>query len=161
MSRPHTSTPTPVGALLTAALPRLADGLLALTIRREWPSLVGPQISHRARPGDLRAGTLTVVADNSPWLQELTLRERELLSSLQGRYGAESIRALHFTLGTPARGPELRDHRPSHEDDTLTPEEEAWVAGAASSVGDSALAETVRRLLVKDTLFRRRRGAPR
>ena len=161
MGRPHTSTPTPVGALLTAALPPLADGLLAITIRREWPSLVGPQISHRAQPRDLRAGTLTVVVDNSPWLQELTLRERELLSCLQGRYGAESIRALHFTLGTPARGPELRDHRTSHGDDTLTPEEEAWVARATSSVGDPALAETVRRLLVKDTLFRRRGGARR
>ena len=161
MSRPHTSTPTPVRALLTAALPPLADGLLALTIRREWPSLVGPQISHRAQPGDLRAGTLTVVVDNSPWLQELTLRERELLSRLQDRYGTESIRALHFTLGTPARGPELRDHRTSREDDTLTPEEEAWVSRATSPVDDPALAETVRRLLVKDTLFRRRGGARR
>jgi hypothetical protein len=150
-----------VRALLTAALPPLADGLLALTIRREWPSLVGPQISHRAQPGDLRAGTLTVVVDNSPWLQELTLRERELLSRLQGRYGALSIRALHFALGTPARGPELRDHGTSHEDDTLTPEEEAWVARAISSVNDPTLAETVRRLLVKDTLFRRRGGARR
>lgn len=161
MTRSPTSTPTPVGALLTAALPPLADGLLALTIRREWPSLVGPQVSHRAQPGDLRAGTLTVVVDNSPWLQELTLRERELLSCLHGRYGADSVRAIHFTLGTPAPGPEFSDHRTSHEDATLTPEEEAWVARTTSSVGDPSLAETVRRLLVKDTLSRRRGGARR
>ncbi len=101
MARPRTSTPTPVGALLTAALPSLAEPLLALSVKRDWPSIVGPQISRRARPGDLRGGTLTVIVDNSPWLQELTLRESELRSRLQARYGAGAIKALHFILGTP------------------------------------------------------------
>jgi len=159
MTRRHTSTPTPVGALLTAALPPLADGLLALAVRRDWPSLVGPQISRGSQPGDLRGGTLTVLVDNSPWLQELTLRQGEILSRLQGRYGAESIGALHFTLGTRSRVPEARDHRMSPKDDPLSPEEEAWVAEATSAVSDPLLAETVRRLLVKDALSRRGAGA--
>lgn len=101
MARPRTSTPTPVGALLTAALPSLAEPLLALAVKRNWSSLVGPQISRRAQPGDLRGGTLTVIVDNSPWLQELTLRQGELLSRLQARYGADAVKGLHFTLGTP------------------------------------------------------------
>ncbi len=101
MTRPRASTPTPVGALLTAALPSLAEPLLAMAVRRDWPSVVGAAISRRSQPGDLRGGTLTVVVDNSPWLQELTLREPELLSRLQARYGAKSIKALHFTLGMP------------------------------------------------------------
>lgn len=101
MARPRTSTPTPVGALLAAAFPPLAERLLALAVRRDWSSLVGPQLSGRSRPGDLQSGTLTVVVDNSPWLQELTLREGELLSRLQARYGAGSVKALRFTLGSP------------------------------------------------------------
>ncbi len=101
MSRPRASTPTPVGALLTAALPSLAEPLLAMAVRRDWPSVVGAAISRRSQPGDLRGGTLTVVVDNSPWLQELTLREPELLRHLQARYGAESVKALRFTLGMP------------------------------------------------------------
>ena len=101
MARPRTSTPTPVGALLTGALPQLAEPLLAMAVRREWPSVVGAEISRRAQPGDLRGGTLTVVVDNSPWLQELTLREGELLSRLQARYGAGAIKALHFALQMP------------------------------------------------------------
>lgn len=160
MTPRHASIPTPVGALLTAALPALADGLLALAIRRDWPALVGREISRRAQPGDLRAGTLSVVVDNSPWLQELTLRQRELLARLQARYGADSIRGVRFTLGTPA--PAREDDAPEspREDVTLTAEEVAWVAGTAASVGDPSLAETVRRLLTKDALARRR-GAGR
>ncbi|MBI4588520.1 MAG: DUF721 domain-containing protein [Candidatus Rokubacteria bacterium] len=167
MTRRDASTPTPVGALLTAAFPPLADRLLALAIRRDWPSLVGPQISRRSQPGDLHGGTLTVVVDNSPWLQELTLREAELLSRLQGRCGVESIRALRFTLGAPPREPEAPDRRLPRRDDALTPpdpltpEEEAWVAQAAGQIREPMLADTVRRLLVKDALFRRlTRGQP-
>src|SRR3990172_2532059 len=37
MTRSRRSTPTPVGALLTAALPALAEPLLALAVRRDWP----------------------------------------------------------------------------------------------------------------------------
>lgn|SRR5574337_683569 len=161
MTPRHASIPTPVGALLTAALPALADGLLALAIRRDWPALVGREISRRAQPGDLRAGTLSVVVDNSPWLQELTLRQRELLARLQARYGVDSIREFRFTLGTPASVREEGDAPESpREDATLTAEEAAWVAGTAATVGDPSLAETVRRLLTKDALARRR-GAGR
>ncbi len=159
MTRRNVSTPTPVGQLLTAALPPLADRLLALAVRREWPSLMGPQIARRSQPGDLRGDTLTVVVDNSPWLQELTLREGELLSRLQGRYGSDTIRALRFTLGTPCREPEPPDRRARRRDDPLAPEEEAWVARAASTLHDATLAETVRRVLVKDALSRRPAGA--
>ena len=101
MTRPRTSTPTAVGALLTAALPALAEPLLALAVRRDWSRVVAAPIARRAQPGDLRGGTLTVIVDNSPWLQELTLREGELLARLQARYGAGSIKALHLTLATP------------------------------------------------------------
>lgn len=158
MTRRDASTPTPVGALLTAALPPLADKLLAAAVRREWSRAVGPEIARRAAPGDLRAGTLTVVVDNSPWLQELTLREGELLSRLQARFGADSIAALQLTLGAVSHPSEVTTQKTRRAEESLTPEEEAWVAGTTSSIGDPALAETVRRLLVKDAL-RRRPGA--
>ncbi len=156
MTRRDASSPTPVGALLTAALPLLAERLLILAVRREWSKVVGPGIARRAEPGDLRAGTLTVVVDNSPWLQELTLREGELLSRLQACFGADSITALQFTLGTVSRPPEVTNQKTRRAEESLTSEEEAWVARTTSSLGDSALADAVRRLLVKDALSRRR-----
>lgn len=160
MTSRSASTPTPVGALITAALPPLADRLLALAVRREWTSLMGPQIARRAQPRDITGGTLAVVVDNSPWLQELTLREAELLSRLQHRYGAEAIKALRFTLGTPSREAQVSDRTEPRGDEALTEEEAAWVAKAVT-LPDPALAETVRRLLAKDIVSRRLPGGHR
>lgn len=160
MARRDAPTPTPVGTLLTAALPPLADRLLALAVRRDWPSLVGPQIARRAQPGGIAGGTLAVVVDNSPWLQELRLREAELLSRLQDRYGAQSIKALRFTLGTPSPEARPAGHSEPPGDEALSDNEAAWVARATAAVPDPALADTLRRLLVKDLVARRRAGGP-
>jgi predicted nucleic acid-binding Zn ribbon protein len=102
MTRRPSSTPTPVGALLVAAFPPIAEGLTGLALTREWSALVGPEVARRARPGLLRAGTLEVIVDNSPWLQELSLRRAELLARLQARFGAGAVRALRFSLDAPS-----------------------------------------------------------
>lgn len=101
----------PVGALLRAAFPSLAEPLLAFTIHRDWSEIVGQEVSRRAQPGQLRAGALEVTVDNSPWLQELTLRQGELLGRLQARYGVEPIRALRLTLRTLPIEVEGAEHR--------------------------------------------------
>jgi hypothetical protein len=158
MARRTLSTPTPVGALLASALPPLADRLLALAVRRDWADVVGSEIARRAAPGDLRAGTLTVFVDNSPWLQELTLREAELLGRLQARHGRDSVKALSLALGRPSRDaePAVRPAAPIAR--TLSREEAAWVDGAVASLADPTLAETLRGVLVKDALSRRPTG---
>lgn len=158
MARRTLSSPTPVGALLASALPPLADRLLALAVRRDWADVVGPAIARRAEPGHLRAGTLTVFVDNSPWLQELTLREAEVLGRLQARHGRDSVKALYLTLGRPSRdaAPPVRGTAPTAR--TPSREAAAWVDGAVASLSDPTLAETLRRVLLKDALSRRPPG---
>ncbi|MGH7385944.1 MAG: DUF721 domain-containing protein, partial [Candidatus Rokuibacteriota bacterium] len=73
--------------MLTAALPALQERLLAERIRQGWRETVGAALAHRTRPGELRAGTLTVMVDNSPWLQELSMRSAEVLSAVRARFG--------------------------------------------------------------------------
>lgn len=92
------SSPTPVGALLTTVLPGLAERLLELRIRREWEALMGQDLARRAQPLTLSQGVLHVAVSNSPWLQELTLREPELRRRLADRYGTDAIRLLRFSL---------------------------------------------------------------
>ncbi len=72
-------SPVRVGNLLTAAVPALAERMLEQAVRREWTETVGPEASRRTRPGALRQGTLEVSVDNSPWLQELTLRSSAIV----------------------------------------------------------------------------------
>lgn len=161
MTRRLPSTPTPVGALLAAALPSLTERLLAPAVRRAWEELVGADLARRAQPGELRMGTLIVIVDNSPWLQELRLRERELLARLQARFGGNAIRALTFTLGTlfPVNAVAGQPRASKPENEGLTDAETGWVARTTACIDDPALAETLRRLLAKDTLARRKAGA--
>lgn len=92
--------PTPVGVILNTAFPGLRERLLEARIRKEWENLMGQDIARRARPVALSHGILRVTVTNSPWLQELTLREGELRRRLADRYGADAVRALRFSLGT-------------------------------------------------------------
>ena len=101
------SFPVRVGTMLTSALPALEERLLAERIRQGWRAAVGAELAHRTRPGDLRAGTLTVMVDNSPWLQELSMRSAEVLEAVRARFGP-TVTALRLSLAGPAPAPETK-----------------------------------------------------
>jgi hypothetical protein len=155
--------PVRVGNLLTAAVPALAERMLEEAIRREWAQTAGPEAARRSRPGALRQGTLEVSVDNSPWLQELTLRSAAIVAALRKHHGS-AVTGVRFALGSgradadvaarPARaGTEAPQRR-------LTVEEARLVDAAAGQVPDPALASSLRRLLTKDLLARGERRAP-
>src|SRR5262247_2746042 len=91
--------PVRVGSLLTQAVPALAERLLEETIRKEWAQVIGPEAARHSRPVALRQSVLEVSVDNSPWLQELTLRGASIASRLQERHGA-AVSAVRFVLAT-------------------------------------------------------------
>src|SRR4029450_9863818 len=109
------SRPVRIGDVLTAAVPALEERLLAERIRLGWRAAVGAEIARRTRPAELKAGTLTITVDNSPWLQELSMRSAEVLDTVRARFGP-TVTALRLTLGAPAPAaerPTPRRPRPS------------------------------------------------
>jgi hypothetical protein len=158
MRQTPASLPTPVGSLLTAVLPGLGERLLETRIRREWEDVMGAEIARRSEPRELSDGGLHVIVDNSPWLQELTLREPELRCRLADRYGADAIRSLRFSLGSVSHERAAPAQRSPAEVGELTEAEEEQVKKATAQLTDPALAALVRRVLVKDALARRARG---
>lgn len=163
MSSFRLSAPQRVGALLTRAVPALAEHLVEDTIRREWTLVVGPELARRSRPGPLARGVLEVWADNSPWLTELTMRSGELLSALRGRYGAV-VASVHCTLGPVTREPcESRRSRPAPVQGApaLSAEDMRQIEAALTPVTDPELAAALRRLLTRDRLARRQTAAAR
>ena len=72
---------------------------------------MGADVARRAQPHTLTNGCLHVVVDNSPWLQELTLRSAELTQRIAGQF--DTIRTLRFTLGRIADGPSDAPAAPS------------------------------------------------
>ncbi len=139
----------PVGSLLRAVVPKLAEPLLRDRIRRDWRQLVGPEIARRCRPRELRAGTLELTVDNSPWLQELALREAELLSRLTRRYGPDGVRSLRFSLGTLPPAPAAPRGRGVRRTDRPTAEEMQMIDAAVTLIPDRELQRSARRLLQK------------
>jgi Dna[CI] antecedent, DciA len=155
--------PVRVGNLLTAAVPALAERMLEEAIRREWAQTAGPEAARRSRPGALRQGTLDVSVDNSPWLQELTLRSAAIVAALRKRHGSAVI-AVRFALGS-GRGDAAAAAGPARAETEapqrrLTVEEARLVEAAAGQVPDPALASSLKRLLTKDLLARGERPAP-
>jgi hypothetical protein len=153
-------SPVRVGNLLTAAVPALAERLLEEAIRREWTQTAGPEAARRTRPGALRQGTLEVSVDNSPWLQELTLRSAAIVAALRKRHGS-AVTGVRFALGSgpgEANGAALpaREGTPPPRR-RLNAEETRLVDAAAARLPDPALASSLKRLLTKDLLAR---GAP-
>lgn len=144
--------------LLVAAVPKLRDGLLELEVRRAWSAVVGADLARRSRPQSLADGCLTVVVDNSPWLQELTLRSGELGERLRGRFS--QIRSLRFVLGALA-APEPAPRERARAAVPLDAAVRSAIDEAASAIHDETLAAAARRLLTKAWRFPRERGAAR
>jgi Dna[CI] antecedent DciA-like protein len=154
MSRGKFTAPVRVSEVLAAAVPELGERLLEETIRKEWRLTVGADMARRSQPAELRSGTLTVIVDNSPWLQELTLRSAELLELLRGRYGTK-VSAVRFALGRLADRPEPPQRRRPEPETRLTDSQALEVETTGSRLSDPTLAAAVRRLMTKDLIARR------
>jgi Dna[CI] antecedent, DciA len=156
-------SPVRVGALLTAAVPALAERMLEEAIRREWTDTVGHDAARRSRPKTLRQGTLEVSVDNSPWLQELTLRSASIAAALRKRHGS-AVTGVRFALGSALGDgdgipvPAVDGTRVPRR--RLNAEEARLVDAAAARLSDPKLATSFKRLLTKDLLARGGRPAP-
>jgi len=65
----------------------------------DWVAIIGKKYARHVRPGRYRNGTLTLFVSHPVWLSEL-FREgtAEILSRLQERWGADTIRAIRLQL---------------------------------------------------------------
>ena len=116
------------------------------------------EIARRSRPGELRAGVLTVLVDNSPWLQEVTLRSTEILAAIMARHGS-AVTSVRCALGTLPAPRQAVTHRRPLPAEPLSVEEERAVDTIIAPVTDPVLAASMRRLVTKDLIARRQRAA--
>ena len=129
-----------------SAVPALRDRLDEVRLRGAWNALVGPDAARRSRPQALTNGCLHVVVDNSPWLQELTLRSGELTSRIAAQF--HTIRALRFTLGRvderPAAASPPAGDRSTRE---LTPDDVSEIEASVAPIRDPEARAAARRLM--------------
>ena len=148
--------PRRVADLVASAVPQISARLQETRIRSRWSTLVGREIARRTQPGRLEHGCLSITVDNSPWLQELTLRQAELTTRLAATF--PEVRTLRFAIGPLSR--EARVTRASRgQPDPLTVSELHEIDAAVSVIGDADVAASARRLLATARRFSRSRGA--
>jgi predicted nucleic acid-binding Zn ribbon protein len=91
----------PLGEALASYLNNsgLAARVEQATVIPEWATLVGPQIAAVTEPILITAdGTLFVAVTTSPWMAELTLMERQLMTALNRVPGRAPVTKIRYRL---------------------------------------------------------------
>jgi hypothetical protein len=70
----------------------------ASAIWKVWAEVVGAPIARRAEPMRLRGRTLIVAVSSAPWMQELTLLKRSIVTQLNARLQRPLVDDLFFVL---------------------------------------------------------------
>jgi hypothetical protein len=85
--------PRPVADSLSAVTSNLggAGGPALVELLNRWPEVVGPALAAHCRPLTLRAGTLTIAADEAAWGAQLGWLEADLRRRLDEAVGAGTV----------------------------------------------------------------------
>jgi tetratricopeptide (TPR) repeat protein len=127
-------------------MPELEGPLALDRMRRAWPEIAGREVARHARPWRLVNGCLEIVADNSPWLHELTLRAPELSARLSARFS--DVRSLRVSLGPLPATVAPPTARPPRRR-ALSRDEAQEIDTAVATIGDEQARSAARRLLVR------------
>lgn len=127
---------------------------------RVWEKAVGKAVARVARPAAVQGRRLIVEVCDSAWLQELKIRERELLERLGEALDGEEFSGLTFRLGEwlpDAGGAFEGDRSPLPSSARIAAEDEPAIEAALEGLGDPDLRESAKRLLHR---ARQRAAAP-
>jgi len=115
-----------------------------------WDEVVGKQLSDAAQPEYVRDGVLFVITKSPVWSNELTFYKQDMISKLNKRVGAKTIRDIVFKVGRlSAKKKSLSselDKKPSLEGITLSDDEIKTIESIASNTNEEAV-EPLKKLM--------------
>jgi predicted nucleic acid-binding Zn ribbon protein len=91
----------PLGPEIDAVLDRLGVGGVVErhAVFGEWAERVGPEIARVTRPHRVDGDTLIVMVRDSSWMNELSLKSREILARVNAGRGRSEVKRILFRLG--------------------------------------------------------------
>lgn len=66
-------------------------------ILKTWRTIVGEHAANATQPIEIKNGKLRILVQNPGWVQELTIKKREIIKKLGTVYGHQIIRDIGFT----------------------------------------------------------------
>ncbi len=64
-----------------------------------WKEAVGENASKHTKPKSIKKGTLFITVDDSSWMYDLTLKKRDIVSSLDGKLKGRKVKDIRFRIG--------------------------------------------------------------
>jgi len=92
---------TAIGDLLKDAMKNLASpsrpSIEAMLII--WEDAAGVAGAKHSRPVAIKRSELVVNVDGSSWLYELTLKKRDILKKMEGKFGKKPLKNIRYRIG--------------------------------------------------------------
>ncbi len=137
----------PLSSVLSSFLEslRIPHVAFLVSLRKRWPEIAGPPVSRNAIPLSLRNGTLTVVARNHAWAQELQMSKTTLLSRIRETLGERiPVSDLRFAVGPLAPDGEAAEAKQEESPLPAGPDPEGL-----SAVADPETRESLRAIYLR------------
>lgn len=145
------SHPSPISKILASVMDAHGMGRMGplATLDRGWADAVGDTVAAHARPEKLEGRTLTVLVDNSVWMNQLHMLSSEIMEKANGVLGAGSVADIRLRIGritakpAPAKviEPPIVRRKPTRA-------ELAEIENSVSSIPDDDTRESIRRLFI-------------
>ena len=68
-----------------------------------WEEAVGSEAAAHAVPREIARGRMVAAVDSSVWLQELRMREHEIIEKINQLLGKDVLKEIYFTIGGERR----------------------------------------------------------
>ena len=68
-----------------------------------WEEAVGKEAATHAIPREVARGRMVATVDSSVWLQELRMREREIIEKINRLIGQDVLKEIYFTISGERR----------------------------------------------------------
>lgn len=63
-----------------------------------WTEIVDEELAFHVKPEDISNGVLLLRADHPGWIQKIKMKERDILSSVNGRYPELEIKKIKISV---------------------------------------------------------------
>ncbi len=93
--------PVPIRDVLKSVFEKIESGKTYTRedVEARWSKIVGESGFRHSRPVVFKKNILTIYVDNSVWMQELAMKKRQILKSLQKELGKDRISEIQFKIG--------------------------------------------------------------
>ena len=114
-------------------------------LQESWPEVVGKILAKKSFIGQYDGSTVTVLADNSVWLNELFIQREKIIKKLADRFPEYTITDLKFRTGrrAPQAQRKAAEKREQEQIPALTAAQKEEVAAFFTSVPDPALKQSL------------------